>query len=121
MSVAIAIALAPRVIAWCRWVVVKERAEGCGSGREGVLPATSGKELEAGGLRECSGRGWRGAGRLGAERAAAVSEDGLHREGILHGGDDLQPAATAGTGERAYPTLPPSGGGRPLVAPVPVT
>jgi hypothetical protein len=28
-----------------------------------------------------------------------VSEEGLHREGILHGGDDLQPAATAGTGE----------------------
>jgi hypothetical protein len=28
-----------------------------------------------------------------------VGEDGLHRERILHGGDDLQPAATAGTGE----------------------
>ena len=28
-----------------------------------------------------------------------MSEDGLHREGILHSGDDAQAAATAGTGE----------------------
>jgi uncharacterized protein DUF4157/lysine-specific metallo-endopeptidase family protein len=51
------------------------------------------------GLRECSGRGRGAAGRLGAERAAAVSEDGLDGEGVLHGGEDAQPAATAGAGE----------------------
>jgi heme A synthase len=28
-----------------------------------------------------------------------VGEDGVHREGILHGGDDAQAATTAGTGE----------------------
>jgi hypothetical protein len=28
-----------------------------------------------------------------------VGEDGLHGEGILHGGDDPQPAATARAGE----------------------
>ena len=28
-----------------------------------------------------------------------MGEDGLYSEGILHGGDDAQPAATAGTGE----------------------
>ena len=86
--------LDPRVITWCRWVVVKERTEGCGSGREGALAATSGEEQEAGGYVRAAGAGGEGPGRLGAERAAAVSEDGLHREGILHGGDDLQPAAT---------------------------
>jgi hypothetical protein len=28
-------------------------------------------------------RGWGGAGQVGAERAAAVREDGLHRRGIV--------------------------------------
>ena len=33
------------------------------------------------------------------ERAADVGEDGPHDGRVLHGGDDPQPAATAGTGE----------------------
>jgi TRAP-type uncharacterized transport system substrate-binding protein len=33
--------------------------------------------------------------------AGEVGEDGLHGEGVLDGGDDAQPAATAGTGEDA--------------------
>jgi hypothetical protein len=50
------------------------------------------------GLGECSGCGWGAAGRLGAERAAEVGDDGLHSEGALHDGDDPQSAATVGTG-----------------------
>jgi hypothetical protein len=41
-----------------------------------------------------------GAGPGGCvECAAEVGEDGAHDRGVLHGGDDPQPAATAGTGE----------------------
>jgi hypothetical protein len=49
--VSVAIAVVPAVVndAWCRWVVVKAGAEGCGSGREGALAARSREELEAGG------------------------------------------------------------------------
>jgi hypothetical protein len=32
-------------------------------------------------------------------RAAGVGEDGAHDRGVLHGGDDAQPAATAGAGQ----------------------
>jgi hypothetical protein len=46
------------------------------------------------GRREGGGRGW--GGGVGA---GEVGEDGLHGEGVLDGGDDAQPAATAGTGE----------------------
>jgi hypothetical protein len=40
-----------------------------------------------------------GARRLRGGRAGEVGEDGAHDRGVLHGGDDPQPAATAGTGE----------------------
>jgi hypothetical protein len=52
-----------------------------------------------GGLRECGGRGWGGAGRRGGAGAGQVGEDGLHSAGVLDGGEDAQPAATAGAGE----------------------
>jgi len=40
-----------------------------------------------------------GAGRRGGARAGRVRDDGLHDEGILHGGDDPQPIAIARAGE----------------------
>ena len=54
------------------------------------------------GLRECGARGWGGAGRRGGAGAGTVGEDGLHGEGILHGGDDapVGPELDAVLGER---------------------
>jgi hypothetical protein len=40
--------------------------------------------------------GWGGARRLAGERVAEVGEDGPHDGGVLHGGDDPLPGATAG-------------------------
>src|SRR5206468_5173688 len=70
-------------------------------GQRGAAPAVgSSVETEVGrGLRECGGRGWGGARRRGGAGAGKGGEDGLDGEGVLHGGDDAQPAATAGTGE----------------------
>jgi hypothetical protein len=48
---------------------------------------------------DCGRGGWGRAGRLGGTRAAKVGEDGLAGEGVLDGGDNTQPAATAGTSE----------------------
>ena len=55
-------------------------------------------------LQAGSSQSERSAAR-GAERASSggvgageVGEDGLHGEGVLHGGDDAQAAATAGKG-----------------------
>ena len=42
-----------------------------------------------------AGAGVAGPGGSGAG-ASTVGEDGLHSEGIPHGGDDAQPATTAG-------------------------
>jgi hypothetical protein len=47
---------------------------------------------------QCDG-GRGGARRLRGVCAAEVGEDGAHDRGVLHSGDDPQPAATAGTGE----------------------
>ena len=44
-------------------------------------------------------RRWGRAGQLGGPRAAKVGEDGLDGEGVLDGGDNAQPAATARTSE----------------------
>ena len=54
-------------------------------------------------LPDCGRGGWGRAGRLGGPRAAKVGEDGLDREGVLDGGDNAQPAATAGTSEDIDP------------------
>ena len=48
---------------------------------------------------DCGRGGWGRAGRLGGTRATKVGEDGLDGEGVLDGGDNTQPAATAGTNE----------------------
>jgi hypothetical protein len=81
-------------------------------------------ETEVGcGLRECGGRGWRGAGRRGGAGAGQGGEDGLHSEGILHGGDDAQPAATAGTGEHVEVGIEPMAAiamCRSMMSPTPV-
>ena len=50
-------------------------------------------------LPDCGRSGSGRAGRLGGTRAAKVGEDGLDGEGVLDGGDNTQPAATAGTSE----------------------
>ena len=50
-------------------------------------------------LPDCGRGGWGRAGRLGGTRAAKVGEDGLDGEGVLDGGDNTQPAVTAGTSE----------------------
>jgi hypothetical protein len=71
VSVAIAIAPVLGNDAWCRGVVSQGGAEGCGSGREDALAATSGEELEAGGYvsAERSGIGIR---RLHQESSAMI-------------------------------------------------
>ena len=51
---------------------------------------------------------WGGAGGVRTRRQLEVGEDGAHDRRILDGGDDAQPAATAGAGRaggagRAYP------------------
>ena len=74
---------------------------GQGAGR-GVWRRPSGAGSRAalrGGLRECGGRGWGGAGWRRGAGAGAVGEDGLHGARVLDGGEDAQPAATAGAGE----------------------
>jgi hypothetical protein len=48
---------------------------------------------------EGGGRWWGGAGRRGGDGAGQVGEDRADDGGILHGGEDAQPAATAGTGQ----------------------
>ena len=55
--------------------------------------------VSAVGLGDRGRCGWGRAGPLGGERAAEVSEDGAGHGPVLDGGDDAQPAATAGTGE----------------------
>jgi len=40
------------------------------------------------------GRGWGGAGRCGGAGAGQGGEDGLDGEGVLHSGEDAQPAAS---------------------------
>jgi hypothetical protein len=73
--------------------------QGAGSGvRRWPSGAASRAELRRG-LRDCGGRGWGGAGRRRGAGAGTVGEDGLHGAGGLDGGEDAQPAATAGAGE----------------------
>ena len=45
------------------------------------------------------GPGRAGVGAVGARRQSEVGEDGTHDRRVLHGGDDAQPAATAGAGQ----------------------
>jgi hypothetical protein len=70
-----------------------------------------------------AGRGWGGAGGRRGARPSPVGKEGLHDGRVLHNCDDLQPAATAGTGEdiegehavhqrRPGPRTPGSGVGR---------
>ena len=66
-------------------------APGGGSAKEHPVGAV--------GLGDRGRCGWGRAGPLGGERAAEVSEDGAGHGPVLDGGDDAQPAATAGTGE----------------------
>jgi len=63
------------------------------------MAGAASREGLSSGLREGGGRGWGGAERRGGAGAGTVGEDGLHGEGILPGGDDAQPATTAGAGE----------------------
>ena len=73
--------------------------QGAGSGvRRRLAGAASRAELR-GGLWECGGRGWGGPGRRGGAGAGKGGENGLHGAGVLHGGEDAQPATTAGTSE----------------------
>ena len=73
--------------------------QGAGSGlRRRPSGAASRAELRRG-LRDCGGGRWGGAGWRGGAGAGKVGEDGLHGAGVLDGGKDAQPAATAGAGE----------------------
>lgn len=57
--------------------------------------AAQGGSEQGAGLLDGRGRGWGGAGALGGERPSGVGEDGAAGEGVLHGGDDTEPAAAA--------------------------
>src|SRR5215813_9614227 len=46
---------------------------------------------------------WGGAGGVRTRRQLEVGEDGAHDRRILDGGDDAQPAATAGAGRAGVP------------------
>ena len=89
-------------------------ARRCPLGRSDLAPAGAGSQggsvgpgggsakehpVSAVGLGDRGRCGWGRAGPLGGERAAEVSEDGAGHGPVLDGGDDAQPAATAGTGE----------------------
>src|SRR5213593_2507888 len=89
-------------------------ARRCPLGRSDLAPAGAGSQggsvgpgggstkehpVSAVGLGDQGRCGWGRAGPLGGERAAEVSEDGAGHGPVLDGGDDAQPAATAGTGE----------------------
>jgi hypothetical protein len=70
-----------------------------GRGGRGGAPARGSRAaVSAAGLRDGAGAGGAGPGSSGEERAAKVGEDRAPGDRILHGGDDPQPAATAGTG-----------------------
>jgi hypothetical protein len=79
-----------------RAVAVAPRAGGI-RGRSGGAGGES--EASRGVLPDCGRGGWGRARRLGGPGAAKVGEDGLDGEGVLDGGDNAQPAATAGTSE----------------------
>jgi len=78
---------------------------GQAGGRDGGMASATeppGEWGRGGSLRGESGevgRGRGGAGEVGPRCGGEVSKDGAHDGGILNGGDDAQPAATAGTGE----------------------
>jgi hypothetical protein len=100
-SVGPAIARCLRGIRRRRGLAVRKQAERC----EGEAPVgPRARVMPRGSARAVSlpnrGRGgWSGARRLRGVRAAGVGEDGAHDRGVLHGGDDAQPAATAGAGQ----------------------
>jgi len=66
----------------------------CGAGRQGGAGEGQGQRRGAG-LRDRGGGRWGRARRLGRARAGPVGENGLHREGILHGGDDAEAGVDA--------------------------
>ena len=71
------------------------RGAAAGRGHRRVSGAAS-REGQSRGLREWGGGRWGSAERSGGARAGQVGEEGLHREGTPHGGDDPQPAGKAG-------------------------
>ena len=72
---------------------VKEGVWGPGGGAAKEHP------VSAVGLGDRGRCGWGGAVPLGGEREAEVGEDGAGHGRVRDGGDDAQPAATAGAGE----------------------
>ncbi|MDP3908839.1 MAG: hypothetical protein Q8Q14_00470, partial [Gemmatimonadales bacterium] len=65
-------------------------------------PTVTARRRGGDGPSDQGGRGLReggGGGRLGGARAGQVGEERADDGRVLHGGDDPQPTATAGTGE----------------------
>jgi hypothetical protein len=84
-----------------KWTVTVERSR---SERRGAAASAGGgageseRRVEGGTESQAT---WSRPGPVGPglEARPRPSEDGLHREGILQGGDDAEVAATAGAGE----------------------
>jgi len=72
---------------------------GAGSGVRRRLSGAGSRAALRRGLRDSGGDRGGGAGRRRGAGAGHVGENGLHGAGVLDGGEDTQPAVTAGAGE----------------------
>ena len=87
---------AAEVKKWRKGAAAGPEGRGRGLGQRRERASGAGRGVTGG------GRGWGGAGGRGGAGAGQMGEDGLHGEGIVHGGEDapIGPEVHAVLGER---------------------